>query len=607
MVLCNRLGSWSMRKATSSFTCSVAVLSTIGLVGCSSTRTRFPEAAGPDTAIVAPDAAPLPEVNGGTLPLDVPAAVDTTDTSDGPDPLACAAPEPTGGVVRWARGVTYEVFVRSFQDSNGDGIGDLPGLTSRLDYLNDGDPLSDTDLGVDRLWLMPINPSPSYHGYDVTDYATVNPEYGTESDFDLFVAEAGKRGIEVVMDLVLNHTSDKHPWFVKGKRGGTFEERYIWRAERPAGWGRPWEPAANVWHGLGERFYYGLFWEGMPDLNFASAAVADEMIGYAKGWAARGVRGFRLDAARYLVENGPGDAQADQPETHAFWRRLRAELGDDVLLLGEAWTVLPVTRTYFGDGDELQQVFAFDRATALRDGLRLGSAGAFIASLCDESAVASPGGFASFVQNHDLDRLPSVLGGLTPSSRDSRLALAATLLLTLPGSPTIYYGEELGLPNGVASGDLGKRLPMRWDFGPANGFTTASSAWMADSADKSVRDVTAQLADPTSLTSHYRRLIALRRNRLSVSEGAFQRLDVVGSGGSLVAFERRHGDERTVIVANFADEDATEVMVTLATSSSPTLLTITPLLGAPAVVLDAGKLLLGELSAGSGLVYGLAP
>ncbi|MBT9556183.1 MAG: DUF3459 domain-containing protein [Myxococcales bacterium] len=602
-----------MRHVTSPVIGLLGVFWAASLNGCSATRTRFPEAAGPDVASVLSDVTTPFDVAEVTPPADVEALPDTPDTPDIPDATdvpsgpACTAVEPSGTTAGFARGVTYEVFVRSFQDSNGDGIGDLQGLTSRLDYLNDGDPASGSDLGVDRLWLMPISPSPSYHGYDVTDYGTVNPEYGTEADFDVLVDEAGKRGIEIVLDLVLNHTSTKHPWFVKGKRGDPFEERYVWRTEHPTGWGQPWEPAANVWHALGDRYYYGLFWEGMPDLNYGSAAVADDMIGYARAWAARGVRGFRLDAARYLVENGPGDAQADQPETHAFWRRLRSELGEDVLLLGEAWTALPVTRTYFGAGDELQQVFAFDRAIALRDGLRLGSAGAFTTSLCDEVSVPSPGGFASFVQNHDLDRLPTVLSGLTPAARDARLRLAATLLLMLPGSPTLYYGEELGLPNGSASGDLGKRLPMRWDDGPTHGFTTASSAWMADTADPSVRDVAAQLADEASLLAHYRELLTLRRERPSLREGAFRRLDVSSTGASVLAFERRRGDETTVIVANFGTAEAQDVVVAVGAQDGANAPAPTPLLGSPAAGLESEALTVAVIPAGAAVLYALSP
>ncbi|MCB1058058.1 MAG: alpha-amylase, partial [Acidobacteria bacterium] len=225
--------------------------------------------------------------------------------SDGPAPapvspspeVAAAPPEPVQWDLDWADGaVFYEIFVRSFADSDGDGIGDFKGLTAKLDYLNDGDPATTGDLGIEGIWLMPVFASPSYHGYDTTDYDAVNPEYGTLEDFETFLAEAHRRGIRVIVDLVLNHTSAQHPWFVASASSPDSPKRdwYEWSDTDP-GWTRPWgEPGAPTWHEKNGAYYYGIFWSGMPDLNFRNPEVREEAKRLARQWLDRGVDGFRL-------------------------------------------------------------------------------------------------------------------------------------------------------------------------------------------------------------------------------------------------------------------------------------------------------------------------
>lgn len=514
------------------------------LFGCSGTRTNLPEdgaeAAGPRTSPdpVTPDAT-TPEPRSGVI---------------------CRATPRASKPVWYDGAVFYEIFVRSFQDSDGDGVGDLKGIVDRLDYLNDGDPATDTDLGIDALWLMPIHPSPSYHGYDVTDYRAINKEYGSLEDFDLLLAECSKRGIRVVIDLVANHTSSQHPWFVKGKRGSDqpFSDRYVWSDEKLA-WGQPWKAGGTTWHQAASRYYYGVFWSGMPDLNFESPAVRDEMKSIASFWAKRGVSGFRLDAARYLIETGEGDGQADQPATHAYWKELRAHLDKsypNTLLVGEVWTDLKTTVTYFGAGDELQMLFGFDRADGIRQALRLGTVGPVGGPLCGELDHASGvGTLGSFLTNHDLDRLASDV----PDA--AGLRLAATLLLTLPGTPFLYYGEELGMANGKGNGDIAKRLPMRWDETLSAGFTTGTP-WQPP-GPPGPPSVSVAGGDPASLLSHYRRLIRLRRGHAALSSGLTVRLRVQSSGGSVLAVFRHDGESRTVLVANLAKETASTVSVEL--------------------------------------------
>ncbi|MCX6100050.1 MAG: alpha-amylase family glycosyl hydrolase, partial [Candidatus Bipolaricaulota bacterium] len=215
----------------------------------------------------------------------------------------------------WQDAAFYEVFVRSFQDSNGDGKGDLAGLIERLDYLNDGDPATTDDLGVTALWLMPIMESPSYHGYDVIDYYKVESDYGSNADFQRLIQEAHERGIRVIVDLVLNHTSTQNPWFGASlNRASPYRSWYIWSDANP-GYAGPW--GEQVWYPRGGAFYFGVFWSGMPDLNYRNPDVTSRMLDVARYWLAdMGADGFRLDAVRYLIENGV--AQEDTPATH-FW------------------------------------------------------------------------------------------------------------------------------------------------------------------------------------------------------------------------------------------------------------------------------------------------
>ena len=191
-----------------------------------------------------------------------------TAPEDNESPAECISYPDLAQPQWFHKAVMYEIFVRSFQDSDGDGIGDLQGIIQRLDYLNDGDPKTETDLGITLLWLMPISPSPSYHGYDVTDYRSVNPDYGTAEDLKTLVEEADKRGIKILLDLVMNHSSDQHPWFVDSAQStSTRRDWYLW-AETAHNWPRPWGDKHSTWHKSGDQWYYGIFWSGMPDLNY---------------------------------------------------------------------------------------------------------------------------------------------------------------------------------------------------------------------------------------------------------------------------------------------------------------------------------------------------
>ncbi len=237
----------------------------------------------------------------------------------------------------WNEVVWYEIFVRSFYDSDGDGIGDFNGLTQKLDYLNDGDPSTDTDLGIGGIWLMPIHPSPSYHGYDVTDYRGINTDYGTMEDFKNFLAAAHERGIKVIIDYVMNHTSTEHPWFQASAAGDShFRDFYRWEDSNP-GYTGPW--GQQVWHQRNGDYYYGLFWGGMPDLNYENPAVKDSMFAISDFWIEDiGVDGFRQDAVLYIDEDG--STLKNTPETFQFWQDFTTNLkaaNPDAFSVGEAW------------------------------------------------------------------------------------------------------------------------------------------------------------------------------------------------------------------------------------------------------------------------------
>src|SRR5574342_674378 len=281
-----------------------------------------------------------------------------------------AAPSPNEGREEfhwWNDTVFYEIFVRSFYDSDGDGIGDFNGITAKLDYLNDGDPNTTTDLGVTGLWLMPIHPSPSYHGYDVTDYYAVNPQYGTMDDFKRLLAEAHKRGIRVIIDFVLNHTSDQHPWFAASRDPNSpYRDWYVWSKT---------DPGTGGWRVAYSGFYYGSFGDTMPDLNYRNPAVAKQMEDVVRFWLKDvGVDGFRLDAAKYLIEEGTVIQNSDS--THSWYRQFRSfyrNLDPQAMTVGEVWDISPTAASY-AEGDQLDLTFDFSLAAAFLTSARAGRA-----------------------------------------------------------------------------------------------------------------------------------------------------------------------------------------------------------------------------------------
>jgi len=462
-------------------------------------------------------------------------------------------------VPRWYHAaVGYEIFVRSFKDSDGDGQGDFAGIIEKLDHLNDGVPGEGDDLEVDLIWLMPIQPSPSYHGYDVTDYRDVAADYGGMEGLRAFLDAAHERGIRVVMDLVVNHSSRRHPWFQASAAGTGHEGWYVW-SDDARDWKRPWD-GGPTWHEAGGRWYYGLFWSGMPDLNYRCDALTAEMIDVARFWLEQGLDGFRLDAVRYLVETGPGDGQRDTPETLAWWETFTAaarEVREDVLMVGEAWTSNKTASLYHGEGRGLPMTFDFDLSAALLGAVK-GSDGADIEGVLlrfgDQFPPAAADGV--FLTNHDMVRTASELGEEPDAAR-----LAAGLLFAMPGTPWIYYGEEIGMLNGPSPKDEHKRKPMQWAPGPRGGFTDGTP-WETLHRSTDAINVADQTGDPDSLLSLYRALIRTRRASPALTGGDARVVPAASPTTDEVwALRRAAGDDVVVTVFNLGESTALAVSV----------------------------------------------
>ncbi len=466
--------------------------------------------------------------------------------ASGPPTCTVAASPPADLAPWWGDAVVYEVFVRSFADADGDGIGDLRGLIDRLDELD--------ELGVTALWLMPVAESPSYHGYDVTDYGAIEPDYGTVEDMRDLIAAAESRSMHVIVDLVMNHTSVEHPWFQDARTPGSdHDDWYVWADERPAVAGPGGRP---VWHEDGDRWYYGYFWEGMPDLDVANPAVTAELDSIARFWLDDiGVDGFRLDAARHLIEDG--DTLENTEATFDWLRDFNDRMPGEALVLGEVWDSTTMASRYVAEG-ALDLAFEFDLAGQFLGAVRSGDASS-LRFTQDAVAEAYPAGdYAAFLTNHDQDRTFDVVGGDVAKAKQ-----AATLLLTDPGVPFIYYGEEVGLRG--RKPDERIRTPMPWTGeAPGFGFTTGEP-WQPMADGVTTANVAAQADDPASLLSHYRDLIRLRET-LPALAARVPIVPVEASDHAVLATLRHDSatGRSAVVVSNLSDEAIPDVKLGLA-------------------------------------------
>jgi glycosidase len=449
--------------------------------------------------------------------------------------------------------VFYEVFVRSFSDSDADGIGDLAGLTAQLDYLNDGDPTSTTDLGATGIWLMPVAEAASYHGYDVVDYDMVERDYGDAGAMRAFVEAAHARGILVIVDFVINHTSRDHPWFQDALAVGPHRDWYVWSDEDP-GW--PSVAGPNPWHrtAAGD-YYYGAFWEGMPDLNLRNPDVTAELVRIATRWLDEvRIDGFRIDAAKHLIETA-GEAQINTPETKKWLADFRSAIHrehPDALVLGEVYDARAVSSGYTREG-ALDMAFDFGVGPALTAGV-YGDAATVHASLEEVAERYEPGAAGTFLANHDQPRVMTALRGDLVAARE-----AAAALLTGPGVPFLYYGEELGMVGTKPDEQI--RTPFPWTSrAPGHGFS-AGTPWEPFAPGPETANVATLSEDEASLLSSYRRLVQLRAVHDALATGSFHRVKV--STRSVAASIRATPEERLLVLQNLGRQTASGVTLSL--------------------------------------------
>ncbi len=442
----------------------------------------------------------------------------------------------------WKTAIFYEIFVRSFYDSNMDGVGDIRGVIDKLDYLNDGNPATNSDLGVTALWLMPIMNSPSTHGYDVIDYYSVNPQYGTMDDLKELLQKAHQRGMHVILDLPINHTSSQNSWFIQSQDvSSPFRDWYIWSATDP-GYLGPWNQV--VWHPLNGEYFYGFFWEGMPDLNYRNPAVTEEMQKIIKYWVNDvGVDGFRLDAIGSLIESGI--IQIDTPETHKWLQNFYQTYKENnpaTFMVGEVWSKNEVVVPYIRN-HEVDLAFNFDLSSAIIQGINEGNP-LIIKDVLEKSEKLFPEGlFGAFVTNHDMDRAVTQLGGNLLKAK-----AAASVYFTIPKAvPFIYYGEEIGM-SGLAPDDQ-CRLPMQWSSSKNAGFSLVTP-WKPVQEDYGTINVSSEQDNVLSLLSHYKKLISLRNENEVLQKGNL--FANISSNPSLYSVTLVYQNKAILVLVNFS-------------------------------------------------------
>ena len=481
----------------------------------------------------------------------------------------------------WQSGVVYQIYPRSFMDSNGDGIGDLPGIIERLDYLS--------WLGVDAVWISPIYPSPmADFGYDVSDYTGIHPIFGTMADFDRLREETAKRGLKLILDFVPNHTSDQHPWFLESRssRDNPKRDWYLWHDPRPDGgppnnWRSVFGGSAWEWDERTGQYYNHAFLREQPDLNWRNPEVQEAMLDVMRFWLDRGVDGFRVDVMWHMVkderwrDNPPNPAfqpgqppyeellpvfSTDQPEVHDIVRRMRelTDRYDARVIIGEIYLPISKLVSYYGEeGKGAHLPFNFHLITLPWDARHIAAA------VSEYEGALPEGGWPNWVLgNHDQPRVASRIG-------PGQARVAAMLLLTLRGTPTLYYGDELGMPDvaipperirdpqalnmpGVGRSRDTARTPMQWTDGAHAGFSTAEP-WLPLSVAYRRTNVETQRLDPYSILSLHRRLLLLRRAEPALSVGSYT---PVPSPRDVLAYVREAEDRRFLVALNLSHSPA---------------------------------------------------
>jgi alpha-glucosidase len=520
----------------------------------------------------------------------------------------------------WKHAVIYEIYPRSFQDSNGDGVGDINGITSRLDYLQ--------DLGIDAIWITPMYPSPGIdYGYDISDYTAIDPEYGTMADFDRLVAEAKKRNIRVIMDYVINHTSDQSSWFIESRSSRTNPKRdwYIWRdgkapGQPPNNWQSWFGHSAWTFDPKTNQYYYHYFYPQQPDLNWRNPEVQKAMEGVLEFWMNHGVAGFRIDAVSRLFEdpslhddpylpgyNVYGDRNIEHkytdnyPEVNDVLKRLRKIVdkypGDPVLITeADEPNITELTKLY-GNGDEVQLPMDFQIADLNK--LSAPDFRRLVAEVENNTAHGQP---EYFFSNHDQPRQWDRYGDGVHNDQIAKLM--ATFLLTTRGTPQMYYGEEIGMrttapvriedvhdPIGKLGwpkekGRDGERTPMQWDPSAGAGFTSSVKPWLPIPPNASIYNVETEKQNPDSIFNTYRRLLALRKSEPALREGSYQAVDE--ENPYVFSYLRRSGGSTVLVLLNMSAEPHT-LSLNLATKNVPGT-TAVPLYSSPSSSNEAIRL-----------------
>ncbi len=498
--------------------------------------------------------------------------------------------QPADQYLWWKHGVIYQIYPRSFQDADGDGIGDLQGVIDRLDYLNDG---TENSLGIDAIWFSPTFPSPmADFGYDVSDYDGVHPDFGDMATMDRLIDEAHKRGIRIILDFVPNHSSSEHPWFIESRSSQDSPKRdwYIWRDPKPEGsppnnWIAMFGGPAWEWDQKTQQYYLHSFLVEQPDLNWRNPDVEQAMHDVLRFWLQRGVDGFRIDVIDRILKDP--QLRDNPPEPNRRWAQLFGQTALQRHVYNHNWPdIIDATRRIRKVVDEFpermtvgevggvpEQILSYYGGDSL-DGLHLAFNfpfvriwenrwnAAHVRKSVDafEAAARTPGAWPNHVfGNHDVDRMISRVN-FDGHGRE-RAPVAALLLLTLRGTPFIYYGEEIGMENVqippehlqdparfYSRGRDPERTPMQWTH---DGGFTSGTPWLPY-GDLS-RNVQDEAADPKSLLSLYRRIIWLRRKSGALRFGAYEAID--GLPESVYAYTRTHGDERTLTVLNFSNDE----------------------------------------------------
>ncbi len=459
------------------------------------------------------------------------------------------------------QGVYYEIFVRSFADSNGDGIGDIKGITAKLDYLNDGDSTTQDDLGVSGIWLTPIMTSPTYHKYDVVDYYNVDPEYGTLEDVEVLIEEAHKRGIAVIIDLVVNHTSLKNEWFIKSKAGDPkYRDYYEWTTKDTTDYKLKGQVFGhNVWNKVGDDYYYALFWDQMPDLNFDNEAVRKELKNVAKFWLDLGVDGFRLDAAKHIYSEY--ETLNDENLTGknvAWWEEFRTytqSVKKDTLLVAEVWDDTEIVQQYC---DVFDVLFNFEAAGDILKTVKTSQNRGNLSGKLETTYQAYLEGSAQYVDapfltNHDQNRIMTEVVG-----DESNMKLATMMYMTLPGMPFIYYGEELGMQGRKPDENI--REAFLWGEGDL-----ANTSWIKSKYNKKTTSVATQLSEPTSMLSFYSEIIRLRAANAALGVGSFTAVAI--DNIYLMGYIRETSGQKLLVIHNVGGKDASYELSTFVSKS----------------------------------------